>query len=109
MAVAGPNSNYTVSDIETIVKGSDVVVRMFTLNKGDRIPWHYHSESLDHYFVLEGTVTIETRSDDRLVLVNAGDRYKIEPGVAHSVSNVEEAVTRFILVQGVGKYDWLKA
>jgi hypothetical protein len=24
----------------------------FTLADGDVIPWHYHSESTDHYFVL---------------------------------------------------------
>lgn len=109
MAVAGPNSNYTVNDIETIVKGADVVVRLFTLKPGDRIPWHYHSESIDHYFVLEGTVSIDTRGADGRISLGLGERYRVEPGEEHSVANTNDTVTRFILVQGVGKYDWLKA
>jgi hypothetical protein len=36
------------------VVGSGIQVRIFTLEPGDVIPWHYHSESTDHYFVLRG-------------------------------------------------------
>ncbi|WNV11779.1 cupin domain-containing protein [Tardiphaga sp. 709] len=91
------------------MKGTDVVVRVFTLEPGNRIPWHYHSESLDHYFVLEGNVSIETRGAEPDVSLNVGDRYKIEPGIAHTVANTSTATSRFLLVQGVGQYDWLKA
>ncbi len=32
-----------------------------TLAPDQTIPWHYHSEITDHYFVLTGALTIETR------------------------------------------------
>jgi quercetin dioxygenase-like cupin family protein len=44
--------------------GGTIQVRVFTLAQGDVIPWHYHRESTDHYFVLQGALTIETRGPD---------------------------------------------
>lgn len=101
-------ANYTVKNIESVVKGQDVQARVFTLAQGEVIPWHYHEESTDHYFVLKGELTIKTRSpdDDRAIAV--GGRYKIAPQVAHEISNRSGDECQFLLVQGVGKYDWNK-
>jgi urease beta subunit len=38
-----------------------------------------------------------------------GDRYKIPPGTAHRISNQSASECQFVLVQGVGRYDWQKA
>ena len=54
--------DYQVKNVEPVAVGTDIQVRVFTLADGDVIPWHYHSESTDHYFVLRGKLTIETRS-----------------------------------------------
>jgi quercetin dioxygenase-like cupin family protein len=80
-----------------------------TLAHGDVIPWHYHSESTDHYFVLRGTLTIETRNPNERHEFSVGDRYKIGPGTPHRVSNESGPECQFLLLQGVGKYDWHKA
>jgi quercetin dioxygenase-like cupin family protein len=40
--LSGATSNYRVKNIETIMKGSDVQARVFTLAQGDTIPWHFH-------------------------------------------------------------------
>jgi hypothetical protein len=50
--------------------------RQGTLAHGDIIPWHYHRESTDHYFVLRGTLTIETRGPDNRCVLTVGERYK---------------------------------
>lgn len=47
-------SNYSMKHVETVVDGTDVRVRLFTLAGGEIIPWHYHSHCTDYYFVLEG-------------------------------------------------------
>lgn|SRR5262249_29481694 len=98
--------NYQVKNVEPVAVSDDVQARLFTLAPGDVIPWHYHSESTDHYFVLRGTLTIETRGPDRRHVLAAGERYKILPGTAHRISNESAADCQFLLVQGVGKYDW---
>jgi quercetin dioxygenase-like cupin family protein len=101
--------NYQVKNVEPVVVSDDVQARVFTLAHGDIIPWHYHSESTDHYFVLQGTLTIEMRAPDHRRVLISGERYKILPGTAHCISNESAADCQFLLIQGVGKYDWHKA
>ena len=102
-------SDYEVKKIEPIVVSNDIQVRVFTLAQGDVIPWHYHRESTDHYFVLQGALTIETRDPDDRRVITGGERYKILPGTAHRISNDSTSECQFLLVQGVGKHDWHKA
>jgi quercetin dioxygenase-like cupin family protein len=101
--------NYQVKNVEPVVVSEDIQVRVFTLAQGDIIPWHYHRESTDHYFVLQGNLTIETRDPEDRRGLTVGDRYKILPGTAHRILNESPSDCRFLLVQGVGKYDWHKA
>ena len=101
--------NYQVKNVEPVVVTNEVQVRVFTLAHGEVIPWHYHGESTDHYFVLQGALTIEARSPDRRSVLTVGERYKIPPGTAHRISNEAAADCQFLLIQGVGKYDWYKA
>ena len=102
------SGGYTVKSIEPVAIGSDVQARLFTLAAGETIPWHFHSVVTDWYFVLEGALSIETRApaDHRDLLV--GETYNIAPKTAHLVANRSDADTRFLLVQGVGHYDFLR-
>jgi quercetin dioxygenase-like cupin family protein len=99
---------YTVKSVEPIAVGSDVQARLFTLAPGETIPWHFHSAVTDWYFVLEGVLSIETRApaDGRALVV--GESYQIPPETAHLIANRSAADTRFLLVQGVGRYDFLR-
>jgi quercetin dioxygenase-like cupin family protein len=109
MSTAGApgKQSYNVKKVEPIVVGTDVQVRMFTL--APSIPWHHHTESNDHYFVLAGALTIETRNPDDRRMLKVGERHQIKPGTAHRLSNGGTEDCEFLLIQGVGKYDWIKA
>ena len=80
-------SNYQVKRVEPVMVGSDMQARLFTLAPRDKIPWHRHSECADHYFVLEGTLTVMTRKLKREKTVRIGNRYRIAPGTPHLISN----------------------
>ena len=54
--------HYKVRHIHVVAKGADVLVREYTLDPGEAIPWHRHSEVSDNYYGLERTVLIETPS-----------------------------------------------
>jgi quercetin dioxygenase-like cupin family protein len=100
-------SGYRVKAVEPVLLGRDVQVRLFTLAPGEAIPWHYHSAVSDWYFVLEGTLAIETRQEgERRLAVGAG--HNIPAGTQHLISNPSAADTRFLLVQGVGVYDFVR-
>ncbi|WP_158811846.1 cupin domain-containing protein [Beijerinckia sp. L45] len=101
-------TDFSVTAVETIVESSDVLARVFTLMPGDVIPWHYHSESADYFFVLEGDLTIVT-TDASPAVFKQGDRYQVASGVRHQVSNEALAKARFLLLQGVGRNDFIKS
>jgi quercetin dioxygenase-like cupin family protein len=101
--------DYRVKNIEPIAMSADIRVRLFTLAYRNLVPWHYHSANTDHYFVLRGRLDIETRSPDERRVLKAGERYQVPPQIPHRISNSSISDCQFLLVQGVGKYDWHSA
>ena len=108
MAEPAANLGYTVKSVEPVAVGADVQARLFTLAPGEVIPWHFHSHVTDWYFVLAGTLSVETRAPRDKQSVAVGGSYRIPPKTAHLISNQSDADTRFLLVQGVGDYDFVK-
>ncbi len=102
-------SNYQVKNVEPVMIGTDVRARLFTLASEDVIPWHSHSKTEDHYFVLQGELTVSTRLPEQIQAVGAGRDYRIPPGRPHLIANRSAADCRFLLLQGVGRVDWVKA
>ena len=100
--------NYTVKQVEQVVSGTDVLVRLFTLAASDVIPWHYHSGSTDHYFVLSGSLRITTRDPEADHILATGEHSQITPGRQHLVRNGGSEDCRFLLIQGVGRHDFIK-
>ncbi|HEX4326419.1 MAG TPA: cupin domain-containing protein [Burkholderiales bacterium] len=103
---------YTVSSRKWLAEGSDVHVKEFTLAEGEEVPWHSHTQVFDIFYCIEGRLTIE-RVDvfsgarhDTLELA-VGDSAKVEVGTAHRPFNPGPGRCRFVLIQGVGSYDFL--
>lgn len=97
---------YTVKGVETVAQGSDVLARLYTLAPGDVIPWHFHSHVTDRYFCLGGTLRVETRAPRADQRIAIGGSYAIPPKTAHRISNGGGDDCRFLLLQGVGTYDF---
>jgi len=107
MTLAKPQP-YKVRSIHVVAKGADVLVREYTLDPGEVIPWHRHSDVADYYYGLEGTVLIETREPAARHEVRAGGSATVTPQSVHRVSNPSAAPCRFLLIQGVGRYDFIR-
>jgi len=100
---------YKVRSIHVVAKGDDVLVREYTLAPGEVIPWHHHTHVSDHYYGLEGAVVVETRDPPTRREIPAGGVATITPPTVHQVSNGGARPCRFLLVQGVGQYDFVPA
>ncbi len=100
---------YKVRRIHVVAKGDDVLVREYTLDPGEAIPRHRPSEVSDYYYGLEGVVLIETRDPAARHEVGVGQSATVTSPTNHRVSNPGTRPCRFLLVQGVGKYDFVKA
>ena len=107
MSEATPNP-YNVRSIHVVARGTDVLVREYTLDPGEEVPWHRHSEVSDKYYGLEGMVVIETRDPAARQEIDVGQSATVTPPTVHRVLNPGARFCRFLLVQGVGKYDFLK-
>jgi len=91
--------------VNVIAKGSDVRVQERTLAPGNEIPWHYHTLVTDTTYCIEGTVRIEMLDPQEQVVITRGQSHAVPPNRPHRITPEGECPCRFLLVQGVGKYD----
>ena len=99
---------YKVRSIHVVAKSAELLVREYTLDPGEIIPWHRHSAVSDYYYGLEGRVVVETRAPAARHELGAGQSASVTPLTVHQVSNPAAAPCRFLLIQGVGKYDFIR-
>ena len=91
---------------EVLIKTDSVSVRIMELEVGEALPWHYHSEVTDQVFALDGEIEIQLRSPDEKVALTPGERCEVSTGRVHRVVNMCQKKTKYLLIQGVGKYDF---
>lgn len=103
---------YTVSSRKWIAEGSDVYVKEFRLEAGEEVPWHHHSAVFDVFYCLEGRLIIEradvfTAEQLPATVLHVGDSAKVDVGTAHRPFNSGPDRCRFLIIQGVGAYDYI--
>ena len=74
-------------------------------SRGQAIPWHYHTAITDTTYCIEGTVQIELLSPPERVLLDTGQSHAVATNRPHRITAHGDRRCRFLLVQGVGKYD----
>jgi quercetin dioxygenase-like cupin family protein len=99
--------NYVIADRETVAEGADLRVVVLTLAAGQCVPWHYHSTITDSFVCLEGPMVVETRAPHAAHLLQPGERCAVTPKTAHYVHGKDDGPCKFMLVQGVGVYDYM--
>jgi quercetin dioxygenase-like cupin family protein len=75
--------------------------------EGQTVPWHYHSEITECFFCVDGTLVVETRAPRAVKELTAGEWCSVPPKTAHRVLEKHEGHCRYLLLQGVGVYDFL--
>jgi len=70
--------------------------------------WHHHTVVSDFFVCLNGVVKIEAKNPDEAVILNPGQRAEIKPPQVHRVTNINKDKSEYLLVQGVGPYDFIK-
>lgn len=98
--------NYVIKGRETVAEGADLRVTILTLDKGECVPWHWHSEITDDFVCMEGPMVVETRAPRRDYVLKPGERCTVAAKTAHYVHGVDGGPCRFMIVQGVGVYDY---
>ena len=76
------------------------------LSATQKVPWHYHSNVQDTFYVLEGTIRVFMRDPKEDVTLKPGETYTLAPRRPHLVINAGEQSATFLVLQGIGEYDF---
>jgi mannose-6-phosphate isomerase-like protein (cupin superfamily) len=68
--------------------------------------WHFHSEITDRMFCLQGLIAVEYQDPRESVELACGERCEVAVKRVHRVINVLPETAKYLLVQGVGHYDF---
>lgn len=96
-------------NLKVIAQTSDVRIVEYTLNAGDSHPWHRHSEVTDRIYCLEGLIGVDIRDPSRQFRLQPGESCEVRVGAVHHVSNPGVGTGRYLLVQALGTYDYIRA
>jgi mannose-6-phosphate isomerase-like protein (cupin superfamily) len=72
-----------------------------------KVPWHYHSNVQDTFYVLEGTIRVFMRDPKEDVVLGPGETYTLQPRRPHLVTNAGKTSATFLVLQGIGDYDFV--
>jgi quercetin dioxygenase-like cupin family protein len=72
-----------------------------------QVPWHYHSNIRDTFYVIEGRLRLFLREPKEEVRLGPGDTYTVMPRRPHLVVNGGDRSATFLILQGIGEYDYV--
>ena len=91
---------------QVIIQTANVSVRELMLEPFEQAPWHYHSQITDHMYCLAGAIAVQCRDPEDNYSLQPGHRCTIPVGRVHRVVNESAQPAVYLLVQGIGNYDF---
>jgi quercetin dioxygenase-like cupin family protein len=77
------------------------------LSPTQKVPWHYHSNITDTFYVVEGYLKIYLQKPKQAVELAPGETFAVAPRRPHLVTNGGDGSTTFMVLQGLGEYDFV--
>jgi len=71
------------------------------------VPWHYHNNVQDTFYVLQGRLRLFLRDPKEEVRLDPGETYTVPARRPHLVTNGGDASAVFLVLQGIGEYDYV--
>jgi mannose-6-phosphate isomerase-like protein (cupin superfamily) len=72
-----------------------------------QVPWHFHTNIQDTFYVLEGSIRIFMREPKEDVQLGVGETYVVKARRPHLIINGGDHSATFLILQGVGEYDYV--
>ena len=77
------------------------------LSPTQKVPWHTHSNVSDTFYVLEGHLRMFLQDPKEEVNLKPGEVFVVRPKRPHLVTNAGATSLTFLILQGVGEYDFV--
>ncbi len=92
---------------ETLLQTDNVRVRVMELAPEAATTWHRHSAVTDHMVGLSGRLRVELADPAEICELPPGQMCRVGVGRLHRVVNTGGTdPARYLLIQGVGRYDY---
>jgi len=72
-----------------------------------KVPWHLHNNVDDTFYVIAGNIRLFLREPDEDMRLAPGETYCVKAGRPHLVTNDGETSATFLILQGIGEYDYV--
>ncbi|HEY7679230.1 MAG TPA: cupin domain-containing protein [Terriglobia bacterium] len=82
-------------------------IQEIQISKTQKVPWHYHNNVQDTFYVLQGNLRLFLREPKEEVRLGPGETYTVKARRAHLVTNGGESSATFLVLQGIGEYDYV--
>lgn len=77
------------------------------LSPTQKVPWHYHNNISDTFYVLDGEMRLFLQNPKEEVRLKPGETYTAAPKRPHLVTNAGKSSLTFLVLQGMGEYDYV--
>jgi len=77
------------------------------ISPAQKVPWHYHTNVQDTFYVLAGRIRVFMREPKEDVVLGPGETFTLAPRRPHLVTNVGNTSATFLILQGIGEYDFV--
>jgi quercetin dioxygenase-like cupin family protein len=77
------------------------------ISSSQKVPWHLHTHVQDTFYVISGQLRLFLREPKEQVRLDPGETYSVKPGRPHLVTNGGTDSVTFLVLQGIGEYDFV--
>jgi quercetin dioxygenase-like cupin family protein len=98
---------YRVRKTTIVAETPDLRVVEFALAAGEEFPWHFHRHVDDVFYCLSGGIKVAMRAPEEEISLGPGQSCSVPSGRVHKAINSKRHLSRFLLVQGPGTYDFV--
>ena len=90
-----------------IIRTENILVRQMELGNGAITEWHHHTEVTDYFVCLTGAIKVEIKDKEDTSILLPGQQTEVHPHQIHRVVNSFACKSSYLLIQGIGKYDFV--
>ena len=72
-----------------------------------QVPWHFHTNVQDTFYVIEGVLRLFLREPREEVRLGPAETYAVKARRPHLVTNGGDRSAVFLVLQGIGEYDFV--
>lgn len=102
-------ARYTTDFRQRLVETPDCCITEYKVSPGQQSPWHSHTATSDLFYVLKGRLDIWLAEPTEVVELHAGQSYQVACGRVHKFTAAQMGGAHYLLIQGVGKPDFMVA